>query len=229
MKDDWFRDAQQKVWPSDGALSKWCSFSLFKRLLFPFTQFPFHFHTLHTLFCMQSGIRLNVSSPLMLSLRGRILSSFTVNAWQMPPKKLSLSSSVYLLSSPVFSPYFFLDLMIRVQLVLCGEWRTPFGERKVVRNQDRSHIVAKWLVRIILFFKLHQVSMTSINCRRWKYLPCRGAQRRCRKQRVICSVSSDRRERQTSSHGGHSLLLLSGSNSQSSNGGNLGRIRWHFL
>lgn len=104
IKDDRFTDAPQKVWPSDGALSKCHYFSLFKRRLFPFTQFPFYFHTL---FCMQNGFRLNVSSPLMLSLRGGMLSSFTVSAWQMLPKKLSLRLSAYLLFQSCYFPYFF--------------------------------------------------------------------------------------------------------------------------
>lgn len=167
---------------------------------------------------------------LMLSLRGRILSSFTLNAWQMLHQKPSSRSSAHCL---LFHSYFSslsLDLMIRVQLVLSREWRTPFGEWKVASNQDRSHIVAKRLVGIIPSLKFHRISRTGITCRRWTIYLLQWCTETLLKAEgyLFCLL------RHTGETNFQSWACIPHCCSKEPSprvltGGDLGCIRWHFL
>lgn len=119
---------------------------------------------------------------LMLPLRGRILSSFTVNAWQMLHQKLFLRSSVNLLfQSCFFSPL--ISFGSNDKSSACSPGSKGLHLRKgrlwVIRI-----VVVYWLnVWIILSFKWLHVYMTSVG-EGEQCIPCSAAQRWCLKAEV---------------------------------------------
>lgn len=132
-------------------------------------------------------------------------------------------------STPAFSS-FSLDLMIRVQLVLSREWRTPFGEWKVASNQDRSHIVAKRLVGIIPSLKFHRISMTGITCRRWTiYLLQWCTEALLKAEGYLFCLLRHTGETNFQSWGCIPHCCSQEPSPRVLTGGDLGCIRWHFL